>query len=49
MDEHVSPKGIKFVLDGAQVCSFPTVGARLSEMLREDLGSRDVKIGCNAR
>lgn len=48
MDEHVSPKGIKFVLDGAQVCSFPTVGARLSEMLREDLGSRDVKIGCNA-
>ncbi|AKS45154.1 CO or xanthine dehydrogenase, Mo-binding subunit [Octadecabacter temperatus] len=37
-----------FDLDGTSVKSYPAPGARLSEMLREDLGARDVKIGCNA-
>ncbi|MEO0386062.1 MAG: molybdopterin cofactor-binding domain-containing protein [Pseudomonadota bacterium] len=37
-----------FHLDGTSVEAFPAPGARLSEVLREDLGRRDVKIGCNA-
>jgi len=37
-----------FTLDGRAVQASAVPGARLSEMLRETLGSRDVKIGCNA-
>ncbi|MEP2642711.1 molybdopterin cofactor-binding domain-containing protein [Roseobacter sp.] len=37
-----------FVLDGQSVETYPAPGARLSQVLREDLGARDVKIGCNA-
>lgn len=38
----------KFMLNGSLTSSNPVPGERLSEMLRERLGSRDVKIGCNA-
>lgn len=41
-------KGTAFHLDGTDVEGFPRPGMRLSEMLREDMGARDVKIGCNA-
>ncbi|MEP2945371.1 MAG: molybdopterin cofactor-binding domain-containing protein [Lentilitoribacter sp.] len=37
-----------FTLNGAAVSSDPVPGERLSEMLRERVGARDVKIGCNA-
>lgn len=37
-----------FTLDGKTVSVTPNVGERLSEVLRERLGARDVKIGCNA-
>lgn len=37
-----------FTLNGADVSSNPIPGERLSEMLRERVGARDVKIGCNA-
>ncbi len=37
-----------FILNGSQVKLSPVVGERLSESLRERLGVRDVKIGCNA-
>lgn len=40
--------GTKFELNGALVEAFPNAGDRLSQMLREQLGARDVKIGCNA-
>lgn len=38
----------KFTLNGVAVSSDPVPGERLSEMLRERVGARDVKIGCNA-
>jgi CO/xanthine dehydrogenase Mo-binding subunit/aerobic-type carbon monoxide dehydrogenase small subunit (CoxS/CutS family) len=38
----------KFTLNGNLVSSNPLPGERLSEMLRERVGARDVKIGCNA-
>lgn len=38
----------QFDLDGKKVQVFPTPGMRLSQVLREELGVRDVKIGCNA-
>ena len=37
-----------FTLNGRSVSVAPRVGERLSESLRERLGARDVKIGCNA-
>lgn len=37
-----------FTLNGASAKGFPSAGMRLSEMLREQLDGRDVKIGCNA-
>ncbi len=40
--------GVVFQLNGSPVSISPRLGARLSENLREDLGARDVKIGCNA-
>ncbi len=48
MNNRAGIKGTTFHLDGTQVEGFPVPGARLSEMLREQLGARDVKIGCNA-
>ena len=39
---------VQFELNGQNVQAVPIVGARLSETLREALGARDVKIGCNA-
>ncbi|MEP5761295.1 MAG: molybdopterin cofactor-binding domain-containing protein [Litoreibacter sp.] len=38
----------KFKLDGQLVEVHPAPGIRLSQVLRENLGARDVKIGCNA-
>ncbi|MCX7559720.1 molybdopterin-dependent oxidoreductase [Sulfitobacter sp. F26204] len=37
-----------FTLNGQEVTTTATTGDRLSETLRERLGARDVKIGCNA-
>ena len=37
-----------FQLNGEAVTSYPETGARLSGILREEFGARDVKIGCNA-
>jgi len=39
---------LSFVLNGALVSAEVEPGARLSEVLREHLGARDVKVGCNA-
>lgn len=39
---------VAFILNGTPVVTHPYSGARLSEVLREDLGARDVKVGCNA-
>lgn len=39
---------IAFTLNGASVGAVPATGERLSQTLREHLGARDVKIGCNA-
>lgn len=39
---------VSFRLNGQTVSAVPAVGERLSETLRESLGARDVKIGCNA-
>lgn len=38
----------EFTLNGKLVSAAPVPGERLSEMLRERVGARDVKIGCNA-
>ena len=37
-----------FLLNGAEVSARPAPGQRLSALLREGLGARDVKIGCDA-
>ncbi len=47
MDSRVTPE-TTFTLNGHRVSVAPRVGERLSESLRERLGARDVKIGCNA-
>jgi CO/xanthine dehydrogenase Mo-binding subunit/aerobic-type carbon monoxide dehydrogenase small subunit (CoxS/CutS family) len=39
---------ILFRFNGKETTVHPETGARLSETLRETLGARDVKIGCNA-
>lgn len=39
---------IKFVLNGVKVTADPAPGERLSQTLRESLGAREVKVGCNA-
>lgn len=39
---------MRFKLNGDEVEAAPMPGERLSQVLREDLGARDVKIGCNA-
>ncbi|WP_299848337.1 molybdopterin cofactor-binding domain-containing protein [uncultured Roseovarius sp.] len=48
MNENAQIKGTAFTLDGQPVKAFPAPGERLSQVLRERLGARDVKIGCNA-
>jgi CO/xanthine dehydrogenase Mo-binding subunit len=48
MDAHNVDSSIGFTLNGAPVQVAPLPGERLSETLRERLGRRDVKIGCNA-
>lgn len=39
---------LRFTLDGRTVAAPVQTGERLSNVLREQLGARDVKIGCNA-
>ena len=39
---------VKFTLNGRPVQAEVAPGTRLSQVLREDLGARDVKVGCNA-
>ena len=46
MDGQTPP--LTFTLNGQPVSAHPAQGARLSETLREELGARGVKIGCNA-
>ncbi len=48
MDGQGVDHAIEFILDGQAVSVQSRPGLRLSEALREQLGSRDVKIGCNA-
>lgn len=48
MDGRPSAMTTDFLLNGVEVSVEPTVGERLSETLRERLGLRDVKVGCNA-
>ncbi len=39
---------LRFLLNGAEASAAPAPGERLSATLRERLGARDVKVGCNA-
>ncbi len=48
MNETARIEGTRFDLNGAGVEAFAAPGARLSQVLREHLGARDVKVGCNA-
>ncbi|WP_282169607.1 molybdopterin-dependent oxidoreductase [Ruegeria atlantica] len=48
MDKRADEITTEFNLNGHPVSAVPRVGERLSEMLRERLSARDVKIGCNA-
>lgn len=48
MNKHFPSMTISFELNDAQVSAPATPGQRLSAMLREGLGARDVKIGCDA-
>ncbi|MFC3614338.1 molybdopterin-dependent oxidoreductase [Lutimaribacter marinistellae] len=48
MDKSISNHTTDFALNGSPVSISPRAGERLSEALRERLGARDVKIGCNA-
>ena len=48
MERHDSDARLDFTLNGAAVSLAPYAGERLSDALRERLGARDVKIGCNA-
>ena len=48
MDGQAPHTNTRFTLNGTPVETTPFAGERLSETLRERLGSRDVKIGCNA-
>lgn len=48
MDKPVRETVTDFSLNGRPVRTNPVAGERLSETLRERLGARDVKIGCNA-
>ncbi|MEY8840808.1 2Fe-2S iron-sulfur cluster-binding protein, partial [Cribrihabitans sp. XS_ASV171] len=48
MDRSVVNRSTDFSLNGSPVSVTPRAGERLSEALRERLGARDVKVGCNA-
>lgn len=48
MNIQVSDTTVEFTLNGRNVSAKAGVGERLSDVLREKLGARDVKIGCNA-
>jgi len=48
VDKPVSDNKIAFRLNNHDVTTEAVVGERLSHTLREKLGQRDVKIGCNA-
>jgi len=48
MNEQLETPAIAFVLNGRNVLVTPFPGERLSDTLREVLGARDVKVGCNA-
>jgi len=48
MDGRMSENTVDFRLNGQAVSVPAAPGDRLSEVLRERIGARDVKIGCNA-
>ncbi|MHA6344540.1 molybdopterin-dependent oxidoreductase [Roseivivax sp. CAU 1761] len=48
MDHAAAPPLTAFLLNGCEVQAAPPPGERLSATLRERLGARDVKVGCNA-
>ena len=48
MNKHMPEVPLCFQLNGRPVSVGKPDGRRLSEVLRDDLGSKDVKIGCNA-
>ncbi len=48
MDGTAARPGLAFTLNGRPVAVDPPPGERLSQTLRERLGAREVKIGCNA-
>ena len=48
MNKPIEPKATRFRLNGEGAAAIAAPGQRLSEVLREGLGQRDVKIGCDA-
>ncbi|MCR9140109.1 MAG: molybdopterin-dependent oxidoreductase [Alphaproteobacteria bacterium] len=48
MKKPIEPTATRFRLNGQEAAAIAVPGQRLSEMLREGLGQRDVKIGCDA-
>ena len=48
MDKVLTPEAVSFSLNGQKVDVRPPAGERLSVSLRERLGTRDVKVGCDA-
>ena len=47
MDGSRASAPVRFVLNGQEVTATPEPGERLSRALRERLGARDVKVGCD--
>ena len=48
MNKQFDCKPLSFHLNGKLVSVASAEGRRLSEVLRDELGAKDVKIGCNA-
>ncbi len=48
MNKPFSDPALTFTLNAQTVAAAPYPGQRLSQLLREDLGARDVKVGCDA-
>lgn len=48
MGETSASPTLRFIHNGQSAITNPVAGMRLSEVLREELGDRSVKIGCNA-
>lgn len=48
MDKLTAQQIVSFTLNGEAVNIRPAAGARLSQVLRESLNARDVKVGCDA-